>query len=137
MEKLISVSVEVRATKEQVWEAWTNPEHIVNWNFASADWHCPSAENDVRAGGKFSWRMEAKDGSMGFDFEGEYTDVVPLERLAYTLEDGRLVTVQIQNQGTLTLLTETFEAENIHAPELQKQGWQAILNNFKACAEAL
>lgn len=81
--------------------------------------------------------MDAKDGSMGFDFEGTYTEVIPHERLAYTLGDGRHVTVQIQDKGDVSVWSETFEADNTHAPELQKQGWQAILNNFKACAETL
>ena len=135
MDKKVTISVDVRSTLKKAWETWTNPEHIVNWNFASDDWQCPSATNDISEGGKFSWRMEAKDGSTGFDFGGTYTKVIPHELLEYDLGDGRPVSVRFEQQGEITVLTETFQGEDSNTLEQQKHGWQCILNNFKAYVE--
>lgn len=135
MDKKVKISVDVNTPIERAWDTWTNPKHIVNWNFASDDWQCPSAINDVSDGGKFSWRMEAKDGSMGFDFEGTYTKVVPNELLEYDLGDGRPVSVRFEQKGDVTVLTETFQGEDTNTLEQQKQGWQCILNNYKLYTE--
>ena len=132
----VTVEALVEAPAEKVWEFWTAPEHITQWSYASDDWHTPKAENDVRVGGKFSSRMEAKDGSMGFDFGGVYDEVQAGERMAYTLGDGRKVEIDFAKQGEATQVTETFEAEEMNPVDMQKGGWQAILNNFKKYAEA-
>lgn len=132
----IEVSIQLAASLARVWECWTLPEHIVNWNFASDDWHCPSAVNDIRAGGSFSWRMEAKDGSMSFDFEGTYTQVELHERIEYELGDGRTVEITFASTEQGVLVTEIFEAEDENPAEMQKQGWQAILGNFKKLVES-
>lgn len=132
---IITIDVTVNATLEKAWETWTKPEHIVHWNFASDDWQCPSATNDVSEGGKFSWRMEAKDGSMGFDFEGTYTKVIPNELLEYDLGDGRPVRVRFEQQGEVTVVTETFQGEDTNTLEQQRHGWQCILNNYRAHIE--
>lgn len=132
----ITVEATVNAPAEKVWEFWTKPEHITQWNSASPDWHTPRSENDVRVGGKFSARMEAKDGSFGFDFGGTYDEVVPNQRLAYTIGDGRKVEVDFKANGDNTLVTETFEAEGMNPVEMQRGGWQAILDNFKRYTES-
>lgn len=124
------------APVEKVWKFWSQPEHITQWNNASDDWHTPSATNDLKAGGKFSYRMEAKDGSFGFDFGGEYNEVKAHERIVYTLGDGRKVNVTFSPEGNATKVTETFEAEQTNSPEMQKGGWQAILDNFKKYVES-
>lgn len=134
--KTITVSVLVEAPLERVWECWTLPEHITKWNHASDDWECPVAENDLRVDGRFSARMQAKDGSEGFDFGGTYTIVDPPHTLTYTLDDNRPVTVIFVETDEGILVTETFEMENENSEELQRAGWQAILNNFKLCAES-
>jgi uncharacterized protein YndB with AHSA1/START domain len=131
----ITVAATINAPVEQVWSLWTDPRHIVHWNHASDDWHTTKSENDLRVGGKFLSHMEARDGSTGFDFEGEYTRVVLLKQIIYTLGDGRNVQISFSENGKETLVAETFEAEHTYTPELQKQGWQAILNNFKKYAE--
>ena len=128
---IITVEVNINAPVEKVWHYWTEPKHIVHWNHASIDWHTPNAENDVRPGGKFLWRMEARDGSHGFDFAGEFTRVIFCKLIEYTLTDGRKVRVTFSPEGETTTVTEAFEAEQTHDVELQKEGWQAILNNFK------
>lgn len=133
---VITVEVSLNLPIEKVWEAWTKPEHITQWNAASEDWHCPRAENDVRTGGKFNSRMEAKDGSMGFDFEGTYDEVKEHELIAYTIGD-RKVRVIFVPLGFATLIKEEFEAENENSIEMQKNGWQSILDNFKKYAENL
>lgn len=137
MTTLISVEVTIAANVETVWEKFTKPEHIVQWNAASADWHTPSASNDLRPGGRFSYRMEARDGSMGFDLGGVYEVVITNDRLRYRLDDDRLVHVLMvpEADNTQTRLVEMFETETQNPPELQKQGWQAILNNFKLYVE--
>lgn len=132
---MISVHATVDATMEKVWNLWTSPEHIKHWNHASDDWHTPSAENDLRAGGKFSYRMESRDGSMGFDFGGTYNLVIPREKIGYILGDGRKVIIEFTVVDNHTHILETFEAESQNAAELQRQGWQSILDNFKKYAE--
>lgn len=131
----ITVEVKIKASVEKVWKLWTLPEHIMKWNNASDDWHTPAAKNDLRVGGKFVCTMAAKDGSVSFDFTGIYDEVVPHKRIVYTIEDGRKVSVDFIPQGNETTVIETFEAETENTPELQKAGWQAILNNFKKYAE--
>lgn len=130
-----TIQAVIHAPVEKVWQYWNEPDHITKWNHASDDWHSPYAENDLRAGGRFLFRMEAKDGSFGFDFSGTYDEVVSHERISYTLDDGRKVQITFQSQNGKTEVIETFEAETTHPAELQKQGWQAILNNFKAYVE--
>lgn len=132
----ITVSTRVAKPLDQVWNYWTGAEHVINWNAASDDWCCPHAENDLRIGGKFLCRMEARDGSMGFDFIGTYTQVVAHARIAYTMEDGRTCEVLFAADGNGTRITETFDAEVENTVELQRGGWQAILDKFKAYAEA-
>ncbi|MDP3431896.1 MAG: SRPBCC family protein [Bacteroidota bacterium] len=132
---VITVGAEINAPVEKVWEFWTDPKHIVHWNNASDDWHTPKAENDLRVGGKFLSRMEARDGSMGFDFVGEYAKVEPLRQIEYTLEDDRRVQISFTSEGDKTRVTETFEAEQENSMELQQSGWQSIVNNFKRYVE--
>lgn len=137
MAERITVETLIDAPREKVWNYFTQPEHITKWSFASADWHCPRAVNDVRTGGTFSTRMEAKDGSQGFDFSGTYTDVVPDELIAYTINgDGREVEVLITTEDEGTRVSQTFEAETENPVEMQRGGWQTILDNFKAYVEA-
>lgn len=131
----ITVEATVNAPIEKVWELWTAPEHITKWNNASDEWHTPHAENDLRVGGKFLARMEARDGSSGFDFVGVYDEVKKIEVLAYTLEDGRKVKITFTSMGNTTKVVETFEAETQNSIELQRGGWQAILDSFKKYAE--
>jgi uncharacterized protein YndB with AHSA1/START domain len=137
MTNLITVEVSLNLPIEKVWDAWTKPEHITNWNAASDDWHTPRAENDLRIGGKFLSRMEAKDGSVGFDFNGVYDEVTLHEHIAYTMEGGRKVQILFTKSENQTIVTESFEAENENSIELQKNGWQSILDNFKKYAERL
>lgn len=133
--KNITVKTTVDLPLQKTWELWTRPEHITQWNFAADTWHCPAAENDLKPGGKFSWRMEAKDGSMGFDYSGKYEEVIPHKQITGTLDDGRKVSVNFSEQDGKTWLTETFEVESTHSLEQQKAGWQAILENFRMYAE--
>ncbi|WP_372947842.1 SRPBCC family protein [Mariniphaga sp.] len=134
---ILTVFTTINVPVDLVWEYWTKPEHIVNWNHASDEWHTPKAQNDLREGGKFCWRMEAKDGSFGFDFEGTFDEIQPRERILYTLADGRKVTVAFETSGSSTTVTEIFEAEKENPAKLQQDGWQAILNNFKKYAESI
>lgn len=137
MEKqVITIETNVNAPIEKVWELWNGPEHIVKWNNASDEWHTPSAKNDLRKGGKLISRMEAKDGSAGFDFEGTYDEVVTHEFISYTLDDGRTVKITFTPHKQTTKIVEAFEAESLHPIEMQRGGWQAILDNFKRYAEA-
>jgi uncharacterized protein YndB with AHSA1/START domain len=133
--KVITVEATINAPVEKVWELWSKPQHIVNWNNASADWHTTRAENDLREGGRFESRMEAKDGSFGFDFGGVYDSVITHEMITYTLGDGRKVKITFMSNGNATTLTETFDPESTNPVEMQKAGWQAILDNFKQYAE--
>src|SRR4051812_10411958 len=137
MEPLNKITVEttVQTSVEKVWALWTEPTHITKWNTASDDWHTPHAENDLRVGGKFLSRMEAKDGSFGFDFGGIYDEVLLHKVIAYTLGDGRKVNITFQGQDNETEVIVTFDAETENPIEFQQQGWQAILDNFKKYAE--
>ena len=132
----VTLEATVQAPVEKVWQYWTGPEHITKWNNASDDWHTTKAENDLRAGGKFSSRMEAKDGSMGFDFWGIYDDVKPNELITNTMGDGRKMSVHFKSEGNTTKVMETFEAEDENSIEMQRVGWQAILDNFKKYTES-
>ena len=132
----ITVQNSIKAPVQKVWEYWSKPEHITKWSNASDDWHTPRAENDLREGGKFLSRMEARDGSMGFDFGGVYDEVKEHNRIAYTMGDGRKVEVDFETRGDETNVVETFDAENTHPVEMQRGGWQAILDNFKKYVEA-
>ena len=132
----ITIETTVQAPVEKVWDRWTLPEHITKWNAASDDWHTPHATNDVRPGGTFTSRMEAKDGSVGFDFGGTYDDVQKHKHISYTMGDGRRVSVEFDAQGDSTKIVETFDAESQNSVELQRSGWQSILDNFKRYAEA-
>jgi uncharacterized protein YndB with AHSA1/START domain len=132
----ITVETVVQADPKDVWEAWNTPEDIRRWNAASDDWHTTKSAVDLREGGKFSARMEAKDGSEGFDFEGTYTRVVPRKRLSYRMEDGRTVDVEFEPTAEGVRIVETFDAETENPPEMQRQGWQAILDNFRRHVEA-
>jgi uncharacterized protein YndB with AHSA1/START domain len=134
MERIV-VEVTVNAPVQTVWECWTDPKEIQNWNFASDEWCCPSAMNDLRTDGSFSWRMEAKDGSMGFDYAGSYTEIKEMELIEKVLDDNRKVTIQFSESDGFTTVNESFEPDE-NDPELQKQGWQAILNNFKKHVES-
>lgn len=131
----IHIKAEINAHVSKTWDYYTSPEHIVNWNFAHESWCCPSASNDLRVGGTYNARMEARDGSFGFDFGGIYDEVEPNVKLAYTLGDGRKVIVNFNARDVKTLLTIDFDAENENPIELQEQGWQAILNQFKHYTE--
>ena len=133
--KQITVETKVQASVEKVWKYWTEPTHITNWNSASDDWHTPYAENDLRVGGKFLSRMEAKDGSFGFDFGGIYDDVILHEVIAYTLGDGRKVKITFKGKENETEVMVTFDVETENPIELQQQGWQAILDHFKKYTE--
>jgi uncharacterized protein YndB with AHSA1/START domain len=132
----ITVQTAINAPVEKVWKLWTTPEHIIKWNNASVDWHTTRAENDLQAGGKFLCRMEAKDGSSGFDFVGTYDEIKTNESIAYTIEDKRKVKVTFaKNSDVQTTVVETFEAEGTNPFEMQRAGWQAILDNFKKYVE--
>ena len=132
----ITVESTIHAPVEKVWSLYTSPEHIKKWNNASPDWHTPYAENDLRAGGKFLSRMEAKDGSFGFDLWGIYDEVKTNELIAYTLGDNRKAKILFKSHNNQTAVKVTFEAETENTIELQKEGWQSILDNFKKYAEA-
>ncbi|MGX8177140.1 SRPBCC domain-containing protein [Exiguobacterium artemiae] len=131
----IQIQTVIQRPVAEVWTYWTEPEHIKAWNAASDDWHTTEATNDVQAGGRFSSHMAAKDGSVGFDFSGVYLEVILYEKLAYTIDDGRHVTILFTANGDETEVVETFEAESTNPPEMQQAGWQAILDRFKAYAE--
>jgi len=133
----ITVEATVNAPVEKVWKTWSEPQHITKWCAASEDWHAPKAENDLRTGGKFSTRMEAKDGSFGFDFGGVYDNVKKNELIEYTMGDGRKVQVTFSPSGNQTKIVETFEAESTNPVEMQRGGWQAILDNFKKYTETI
>lgn len=132
----ITVQITVNAPVEKAWKIWNGPEHITKWCTGSPDWHTPRAENDLRVGGTLRTRMEAKDGSAGFDFVAMYTDIQQHRAIAYTMEDGRNVKIAFSTNGKTTTIVETFDAENENPDELQREGWQTILNNFKAHVES-
>ena len=131
----ITVQVSVNSPIEKVWKYWNQPKHITKWNSGHPDWHTPRAANDLKVGGKFLSRMEAKDGSMGFDFEGLYQTVKQNELIEYSIGDGRKVRIEFSSNGTSTKIVETFDAENMNSIEMQQTGWQMILNNFKKYTE--
>ncbi|MDF9839811.1 MULTISPECIES: SRPBCC family protein [unclassified Paenibacillus] len=131
----VTVQAVIQAPVEKVWTYWTEPVHITKWNQASEDWHAPKAENDLRIGGTFVTRMEAKDGSMGFDFGGTYDVVKQHEAIGYTMGDGRRVDIAFVDKGSETEVIETFDLESTHSAEMQQAGWQAILDHFKAYTE--
>jgi len=131
----ITVDTAIDAPLDKIWNYWTLPEHIIQWNNASDNWHTPKAENNLQKGGKFCYRMEARDGSMAFDFEGVYDEVHHKDLIVYTIADGRKVMVNFNQTGHKTVVTEIFEAENTNSVEMQRNGWQAILNNFKKYVE--
>jgi len=133
----ITVEAIVHSPIAKVWESWTLPEHITKWNQASDDWHTPYAENDPRTGGKFKSTMAAMDGSMSFDFEGIYSLVIPQQRIEYAMADGRTVKVSFEANGHETKVIETFDPESENSLELQRGGWQSILNSFKKYTEGL
>jgi uncharacterized protein YndB with AHSA1/START domain len=133
--KIITIQTTINAPLEKVWECWTEPDHITKWTFASDDWEAPLAENDVRTGGKFKTRMQAKDGSAGFDFGGIYTNINGHERIEYDMDDGRHVNIQFEETPQGVRVTETFEMEGTHTEEQQQSGWQSILDNFKKYVE--
>ena len=131
----VTIEAVIQAPVEKVWTYWTDPDHITKWNRASDDWHSPWSRNDLREGGRFVTRMEAKDGSQGFDFSGVYDKVKRHEEIAYTLDDGRKVETRFTDQGGSTRVVQSFEAETTFPVEYQQAGWQAILDNFKRYAE--
>lgn len=135
MSDKIIISATIKADIKRVWDYYTNPEHILNWNFADPSWHCPSAENDLKVGGTYKARMEARDGSSGFDFEAIYTEIIERKEYTYVF-GGRTANVKFVDKGNETEVIVTFDPENGNPLELQKNGWQAILNNFKKYVES-
>jgi uncharacterized protein YndB with AHSA1/START domain len=132
----ITVKASVNAPLFIVWEVWTGAEHIINWNSASDDWQTTNAVNELKEGGRFTYRMEAIDGSMGFDFSGVYNEVVPFTRIVYTMDDGRKAVITFNREGEYTQITETFDPEQVNSADLQRTGWQAILDRFKLYTES-
>ena len=132
---MITVQTIVNKPLDVVWNAYNNPEDIVNWNFATDDWHCPKASNDLHVGGKLSSTMAAKDGSFQFEFEAKYDEIIPLKFIRYCIADGRKVEINFHEENNLTKVTIQFQAEDQNPEEMQKGGWQAILNNFKHYTE--
>ena len=131
----IIIQATILADITKVWDYWTLPQHIVNWNFASADWYCPNAENDLRAGGHFKYVMASKDGGTSFDFEGVYEDVIEYKKIAYRMPDGREVIVEFEDNGKTTNVISAFDPEDVNPKEMQQAGWQSILDNFKKYVE--
>lgn len=131
----ITIQAVVSADRKKVWDYYTNPDYITKWNFAIDTWHCPTASNDMRVGGKYLARMEAKDGSFGFDFEAIYNEIVNGEKFTYTMTDNRVVNTTFKELGDQTAVTITFDAESENPVEMQQQGWQSILDNFKKYTE--
>ncbi len=135
MNNKILVSASINASPQKVWDYYTRPQHIVNWNFADPSWHCPSAENDMRVGGTYKARMEARDGSFGFDFEAVYTRISVGREFSYRFGD-REATVTLEGTDNTTQITVVFDPENQNPLDMQRAGWQSILNNFKQYVEA-
>jgi uncharacterized protein YndB with AHSA1/START domain len=133
----ITISATTKAPVALVWKAWNEPEAVKQWNAADPSWHCPSSENDLRVGGKFRHRMEARDGSFGFDFEGVYNQVELHKEISYTMPDGRKVSTFFTEKDGGTYIESTFDPETENDPEFQRQGWQAILNNFIRYVESI
>lgn len=136
MSHKITVSAVINADAQKVWNYYTQPEHITRWNFADPSWQCPSASNDMKVGGKYAARMEAKDGSFGFDFEAVYNEIKEGENFTYTMPDGRQVHVDFKENNDQTHVDVAFDPENQNPEEMQKGGWQAILDNFKKYTES-
>ncbi|WP_281636343.1 SRPBCC family protein [Flavobacterium marginilacus] len=134
---MITVKCKIDASIDEVWKLWTTPEHITKWNYASDDWHTPYAENDLRTGGKFKSTMASKDGTMSFDFEGEYTKMENHSLIEYKMADGRKVDIYFVSLEDGVEIIESFDPENINSEEMQREGWQTILDNFKKYAECL
>ncbi|HET6785998.1 MAG TPA: SRPBCC domain-containing protein [Erysipelotrichaceae bacterium] len=139
MTKRINITIEtnIKAPIEKVWDTWNNPKHVVNWNHASDDWFSPRATNDFNVGGKFVYRMEARDGSFGFDFSGSYIDIQENKLVVTRLDDDRLVSTEFIPENDSIKVVETFEAEGENSVELQREGWLAILTNFKNYTESI
>lgn len=135
-ENTVTVETTINAPVDKVWSYFTQPDHITEWYFASDDWQAPYAENDLRPDGKFKIRMDARDGSSGFDFEGVYTNISKNDRIEYVIPDGRKVSITFSDLGAKTRVVETFETENENPVELQRGGWQAILDNLKKHTES-
>lgn len=135
MKDPISITTTVNSDVEKVWDYWSQPEHIKKWNAASDDWHTVKVKNNLKQDGRFVYRMEAKDGSMGFDFGGDYTKIEKHKLIEYKLDDGREVTIEFEDNGDSTKITEKFEPESENPKDMQEQGWQAILTNFKEYVE--
>lgn len=131
----IKVTAQINKPIDRVWRYYTEPEHVMQWNHASEDWYCPNAKNDLREDGRFCYTMAAKNGTTQFDFEGVYTKVEPMSYIAYIMDDGREVTVDFKEQGDSTEVVVDFDAEGENTLELQRQGWQAILDQFKKHVE--
>jgi uncharacterized protein YndB with AHSA1/START domain len=134
---VITVTASVNAPIEKVWACWTQPSHIMQWNQASPDWHCPASSVDLKIGGKFSATMAAKDGSFSFDFWGTYDDILENELIMVTMGDGRKWKTTFASNGEVTEVVESFEAEDQNPVEMQRGGWQSILNSFKQHAETV
>jgi uncharacterized protein YndB with AHSA1/START domain len=134
---LITVEAIIEAPIDIVWNFWTKPEHVQHWNFASPDWHCPKANSDFTVGGEFHYIMAAKDGSVDFDFCGTFTKILDRSFIEIFLEDGRELNIQFESEGAHTKIIETFEPEEVNSIELQRQGWQSILNQFKQYVEGV
>lgn len=135
--EMITIETVIEAPIEVVWNLWTSPEHVKHWNFASADWHCPKASSDFNVGGEFHYIMAAKDGSVDFDFCGTFTKILDQSFIEIFLGDGRELNIQFESEGDATRIIETFEPEEVNSLELQKQGWFAILTNFKKYTEGV
>ena len=133
----VTIAATIAASPATVWRAWTEPAHITQWNFAAPDWCCPRAEVDLRPGGRYVARMEAKDGSFGFDLEAVFDAVEPEHRIAFTMPDGRSAETSFEAIGGGTRVSTVFDAEKMNPVEMQRAGWQAILDNFKRHAETL
>lgn len=133
---MIAIETKVKSPVSRVWEYWSNPEHVTKWCAASEDWHAPRATNDLKTGGKFMTRMEAKDGSFGFDFAGVYDAVVEHELIEYTLEDERRVITEFGSIGDETQVKQKFDPESENSEEMQRDGWQSILDSFKKYVES-
>ena len=136
MSERIAIEAVVNRARSDVWTLFNAPEHITQWNFASDDWCCPRAENDLKVGGRLCTRMEAKDGSFGFDFEGIYDQVAHESRLVYTMTDGRTVETSFEDREDKTVVRTVFDPETENPAEMQRMGWQAILDNFKRYADS-
>lgn len=132
---MITVSITTHENLEKVWDYFNQPEHVVHWNFASHDWHCPFAENNLKVGSNFKYTMASKNGKMSFDFIGTYSEIILLKKIAYTIADGRKVMITFESSNGKVTVTETFEPESVNSIELQRGGWQTILDNFKKYLE--